>query len=58
MLFLIKNIFISIDISLKFLPKGPINNNPALPPGRRQAIIWTNGEYYYWRKYAPLGPNE
>ena len=25
--------------SLKFVPKGQINN---IPPGRRQAIIWTN----------------
>ena len=38
---------ISIKISLKFVPKGPINNIPALvhnglAPARRQAIIWTN----------------
>ena len=29
-IFLNKNVRISIKISLKFLPKGPINNNPAL----------------------------
>ena len=39
---------ISINISLKFVPKGLINNIPAycsdngLAPSRRQAIIWTN----------------
>ena len=38
----------SIEISLKFIPKGPINNIPALvkiyglAPSRRQAIIWNN----------------
>ena len=29
-LFLNENVRISIKISLKFVPKGPINNNPAL----------------------------
>ena len=29
-IFLNENVRISIDISLKFVPKGPINNNPAL----------------------------
>ena len=29
-LFLDENIYISIKISLKFVPKGPINNIPAL----------------------------
>ena len=34
----------SIDISLKFIPKGQINNNPdnGLVLTRQQAIIWTN----------------
>ena len=42
-----ENVWISINISL-FLPKGQINNIPALvpekglSPGRPQAIIWTN----------------
>ena len=51
-----KNIWIQIKISLKFVPKGPINNIPALVqimawhcPGVKplhQAIIWTNdGEF-------------
>ena len=29
-MFLNENVWISIKISLKFVPKGPINNNPAL----------------------------
>ena len=29
-IFLNENVRISINISLKFVPKGPINNNPAL----------------------------
>ena len=42
-IFLNGNIRISINISLKFVPKVPINNIPALvQPTRRQAIIWTN----------------
>ena len=38
----------SINISLKFDPKGPNNNIPAfgsdngLEPSRRQAIFWTD----------------
>ena len=37
----------SLTISLKFVPKGPVNNIPVgsdngLTPARRQAIIWTN----------------
>ena len=45
---------ILIKISLRFVPKGPIDNNPAfgldngLAPTRRQAIIWTNVEPIYW----------
>ena len=40
-IFLKKNVEISIKISLEFVPKGPINNIPALVQiiGRRQAII-------------------
>ena len=45
--FLEWNISIAIKISLKFVPKGPINNSSigsdnGLAPSRRQAIIWTN----------------
>ena len=35
-IFLNENVKISIKISLKFVPKGPINNNPALV----QIIAW------------------
>ena len=47
-IFLNENMYISINISLKFVPKGPIDNMPALVQikarrrPRRQAIIWTN----------------
>ena len=39
-----KNAWILIKISLKFVPKGRINNIPALVQAltRWQAIIWTN----------------
>ena len=46
---------ISIQISLKFVPKDPIDNNPALAPNRRQAIIWTIADRIHWRIYAALG---
>ena len=35
-LFLNENVRISIKISLKFVPKGPINNNPSLV----QTMAW------------------
>ena len=47
-IFLNENASIAIEISLKFVPKGPINNIPVigsdncLASSRRQAIIWTN----------------
>ena len=43
-----ENTSISINISLKFVPEGRINNilhigsDNGLAPTRRQAIIWTN----------------
>ena len=42
--FLKENVWISIDISLKFVPKGTINNNPALV----QIMAW------HWSGYKPL----
>ena len=38
------SIYISIGISLKFVPKGPINNISSLVQimAWQQAIIWTN----------------
>ena len=42
-IFLTENVRISIKVSLKFVPKGPININPALVQRVAwQAIIWTN----------------
>ena len=46
-IFLNENVRISIKISLKFIPKGPINNysigsDNGLALSRRQSIIWTN----------------
>ena len=35
-IFLSENVRISIKISLKFVPKGPVNNNPALV----QILAW------------------
>ena len=45
-IFLNENVLISIKISLKFVPKGPINisigSDNDLAPARRQTISWTN----------------
>ena len=60
-IFLNENVRISIKISLKFVPKGPINNNPALV----QKMAWRRSgdkplsePIVYWRIYASLGLNE
>ena len=58
-----ENVWILIKISLKFVPKGPINNIPTsvqvrAAPNRRQAIIWTNDDLIYWHIYASLGFEE
>ena len=63
-----ENICIPIKISLKFVPKGSINNIPALAQimaWRRAGDIWTNARGYlnqcwldHWRIYASLGLNE
>ena len=39
------------------VPKGPIDNNPALP-NRQQAIIWTNADPIHWCIYAAPGGDE
>ena len=46
-----------MKISLKFIPKGPINNIPALVQTRQQAIIWTNDDYFT-DAYMHLSLNE
>ena len=62
-IFLNENVRISIKISLKFVPKGPINNNPSVV----QIMVWRrSGDkpylsqwwLVYWRIYASLGLNE
>ena len=43
------NVWLSINMSLRFVPKGPIDSigsDNGLAPARRQAIIWTyDGEF-------------
>ena len=52
---------ILINISLKFVPNGPIDKNPepdldnGFVPNRQQAIIWTNVDPICWRMDAALG---
>ena len=56
-----KCVIFFIKISLKFVPKGPVNNIPALvqmAPIKQQAIIWANDGLAYWCKYASLSLNE
>ena len=59
----IKNDRIPIQISLKFVPRIPIDNKPALvqvmalAPNRRQAITWTKLAQFT-DIYAALGGDE
>ena len=61
-IFLNENVLIFIKISLKFVPKGPITNNPVLV----QIMAWRrSGDkplsepmMVYWHIYASLGLNE
>ena len=62
-IFLNEGVRISINISLKFVPQGPINNNPALVQimiGAGQATSHYLNQWWlvYWRIYASLGLNE
>ena len=60
--FLNENVWVAIKISLKFVPKGPLNNIPAsdngVAPIRRQAIIWSNDGLCCQCIYALLGLND
>ena len=47
-------IWISIKISLNFIPKGPINNIQALI----QIMAWYKSWLVYWHICASLGINE
>ena len=57
-----KSFVFFIKIPLKFVPKGPINNDPGLDNGlalkRRQAIILNNADPIHWCTYAALGGDE
>ena len=61
--FLYEYIWIWINISVKFVPKGLISNIPALAQdngmalSRRQAIIWTSDDLAFWCIYASLSLN-
>ena len=61
-IFLNKNYGILICISLKFVPRSPIDNKPALiqitTPNKPQAITWTNADPVHWCIYAALGGDE
>ena len=61
-IFLNENVWISIKISLKFVPKGQIDKMSALVEGltasRGQAITWTNDDPVQWRICAWPGLNE
>ena len=63
-IFVNRNVWISIDISLKFIPKGSnwkynsVSSDNGVAPTRRQAIIWTNDALVYWRIYLSLSLNE
>ena len=56
------NFFILIKISLKFIPKGPIDSSTGWDNGltqkRPQAIIKTNADPIYCGIYAALGGDE
>ena len=60
-IFLNENVWISLKISLKFVPKVRFNNLPALV----KIMAWSRSRLYlsqrwlnYWRIYASLGLNE
>ena len=53
-IFLNENVRISIKISLKFVPKRPINNIPVLV----QIMAWRRPGDIHWRIYAALGGDE
>ena len=55
-----KNFVFLIKISLKFVPMGLVNNNPAnldngLAPNSRRVIIWTNANPVHWHMCGTWG---
>ena len=63
-IFINEKFYISIRISLKFVPKGPVDKKikigsvNGLAPNRRQAITWTNADPAHRRIYTALGGDE
>ena len=63
-IFMNEKFLILIKISLKFVPKGMIDNKPSigldngLVPNMRLAIIWTKADLIHWPIYAALGGDE
>ena len=58
-----ENVWISIKISLNFVPRGSINNIPALVQimlgaGQATSHYLKQSRFVYWRIYASLGFNE
>ena len=49
-MFVNEKFYIAIEISMKFVSSGPLDNNSALvSPNRRQAIIWISTDPIDWR---------
>ena len=57
-IFFNENVWISIEISLKFVPKGPINKIPALFQIMATSHYLKQCWLVYWRINALLGHNE
>ena len=58
-IFLNENLWISIEVSLKFVPKGPTYNIPALVQIIQAPSHYLNQWWLvYWRIYVSLGLNE
>ena len=55
-IFLNKDHYIFIEISLKSVPNGPVDHKSA--PIRRLGIIWTYAPLVYWFIYASFHINE
>ena len=59
-----ENFWISLEISLKFVPKVPIDNIPALVQIKAQGAIQATSHYlnqwwlFYWWIYASISLNE
>ena len=63
-IFLNENGRIAIRISLKFVPRSPIDNKASIGSGnglasnRRQVNTWTNADPIHWRIYTAQGGDE